>query len=536
MRVLAREQRRGRRRLAVRQGPLRLPGDPRRRAHHARRWCATAASCARSPGSARSRSAAGLARHRGRIGALVGGQATNEEGFLLARLLREGLDSADIDSRGRRRRARGAAPGHWPTRRCRRTSPTSSSPTPCWCSAASRRTTRRSSTCGSARASGAAASSWRSPPRARARSTRNAGVRRATRPARRPRSWPRSAPALAAAGGARRRDPPSSPGLLRDGGEDIVIVWGERIGADARRVPAARSPAGSGWPSATAPGCSRSRPAPTAAACARPACCPTPARATARSTAGLAATPPRSPRAAADGELTALYLFQTDPVRDQPDRALWERALHRAGLVVAHASVLTEGIREHANVIFPAESYAEKEGTVVHPDGRIQRLRTAIAPPRPGPRRAGRCSPRSPSRCGLDLGVLTAPMAFKQLVAAVPFYAGLTLEEIGGRGVRWPEREAARRRRVAADAERAGGAQAAAAHAPPARPHGVARRRTARCASAPTARSGPRPRSRSRRRCNSRRRAAGRALAGGRRAARDRRRRRGRRWRRTAPA
>jgi NADH-quinone oxidoreductase subunit G len=34
-------------------------------------------------------------------------------------------------------------------------------------------------------------------------------------------------------------------------------------------------------------------------------------------------------------------------------------------------------------------------------------------------------------------------MALKQLVEAVPFYAGLTLEEVGGRGVRWHEREAA---------------------------------------------------------------------------------------------
>jgi NADH-quinone oxidoreductase subunit G len=46
-------------------------------------------------------------------------------------------------------------------------------------------------------------------------------------------------------------------------------------------------------------------------------------------------------------------------------------------------------------------------------------------------------------RCGLDLGVLTASMAFRQLVDAVPYYEGLTLEEIGGRGVRWPEREQA---------------------------------------------------------------------------------------------
>ena len=34
-------------------------------------------------------------------------------------------------------------------------------------------------------------------------------------------------------------------------------------------------------------------------------------------------------------------------------------------------------------------------------------------------------------------------MASAQLFAAVPFYAGLTLEEIGGRGIRWQERPAA---------------------------------------------------------------------------------------------
>ena len=50
----------------------------------------------------------------------------------------------------------------------------------------------------------------------------------------------------------------------------------------------------------------------------------------------------------------------------------------------------------------------------------------------------------------IGLGVLykrrTAPIAISLyvvyfvIVAAVPFYTGLTLEEIGGHGVRWPER------------------------------------------------------------------------------------------------
>jgi NADH-quinone oxidoreductase subunit G len=46
-------------------------------------------------------------------------------------------------------------------------------------------------------------------------------------------------------------------------------------------------------------------------------------------------------------------------------------------------------------------------------------------------------------RAGLDQGVLAGPMASKQLFDAVPFYAGLSLDLIGGRGVRWPASEAA---------------------------------------------------------------------------------------------
>jgi NADH-quinone oxidoreductase subunit G len=45
-------------------------------------------------------------------------------------------------------------------------------------------------------------------------------------------------------------------------------------------------------------------------------------------------------------------------------------------------------------------------------------------------------------RLGHEPGVLTGPMASQVLFDAIPFYAGLTLDEIGGRGVRWPARPA----------------------------------------------------------------------------------------------
>jgi NADH-quinone oxidoreductase subunit G len=75
------------------------------------------------------------------------------------------------------------------------------------------------------------------------------------------------------------------------------------------------------------------------------------------------------------GELSALYLLGVDPLERDPQ---WQDALERASTVIAHALFLTDGIREHANVVFPAEAYAEKKGTIVHPDGRVQRLRPAV--------------------------------------------------------------------------------------------------------------------------------------------------------------
>jgi NADH-quinone oxidoreductase subunit G len=144
----------------------------------------------------------------------------------------------------------------------------------------------------------------------------------------------------------------------------------------------------------------------------------------------------------AAGELNALYLLHCDPLRDLPDRELWERALASASTVVAHSSFLTDTIREHATVVFPAEAYAEKEGTIVHPDGRLQRLRPAIA--RPGEVRAEwQVLVALTLQLGLDLDVLSGAMASQRVFEAVPFYAGLSLEEIGGRGVRWQERAAA---------------------------------------------------------------------------------------------
>jgi NADH-quinone oxidoreductase subunit G len=66
------------------------------------------------------------------------------------------------------------------------------------------------------------------------------------------------------------------------------------------------------------------------------------------------------------GALSCLYLLGVDP----PVRG--------GGTVIAHAPFLTDALREQADVVFPAEAYPEKEGTITHPDGRVQRVRRAV--------------------------------------------------------------------------------------------------------------------------------------------------------------
>jgi NADH-quinone oxidoreductase subunit G len=142
-----------------------------------------------------------------------------------------------------------------------------------------------------------------------------------------------------------------------------------------------------------------------------------------------------------DGEVDGIVLCHADPVRDLPDGPGWAEALRRARTVIAVAA-FEDASAKAADVVIPAEAYAEKEGTVTHPDGRLQRLRSAV--PRPDEvRPVWQVLTAIADELGNDTEIGSAPDALAAIAAEVPFYAGVTANEIGGRGVRWQEREAA---------------------------------------------------------------------------------------------
>jgi len=131
-----------------------------------------------------------------------------------------------------------------------------------------------------------------------------------------------------------------------------------------------------------------------------------------------------------DGEASSFFAGDLGPA--------WTEALSKAKFVLA-ISMFEDASTKHADVAFPAESYAEKEGTVTHPDGRLQRVRPGV--PSPGAARpTWEVLVELAALLGEETGIDSAPEALAAIASEVPFYAGITEEEIGGRGVRWQER------------------------------------------------------------------------------------------------
>jgi len=90
--------------------------------------------------------------------------------------------------------------------------------------------------------------------------------------------------------------------------------------------------------------------------------------------------------AAADGQVKALWIACTNPAQSMPDQATVRRALQRAEFVVVQEAFASTATAAFADLLLPASTWGEKEGTVTNSERRISRVRPAI--PAPGQARA----------------------------------------------------------------------------------------------------------------------------------------------------
>ncbi|MDP9046021.1 MAG: molybdopterin-dependent oxidoreductase [Pseudomonadota bacterium] len=85
--------------------------------------------------------------------------------------------------------------------------------------------------------------------------------------------------------------------------------------------------------------------------------------------------------AAADGSIKALWIACTNPAQSMPDQATVRRALERAEFVVVQEAFSTTATCRYADLLLPATTWGEKDGTVTNSERRISRVRRAVAAP-----------------------------------------------------------------------------------------------------------------------------------------------------------
>jgi NADH-quinone oxidoreductase subunit G len=222
--------------------------------------------------------------------------------------------------------------------------------------------------------------------------------------------------------------------------EKVVVIWGERIGREDGAAEALLDVANSTGMAGTEGSGLLEIPDTTNARGLREAgCLPDAAPGLGETTAGMSTEEIRA--ALISGELSGLILFGADPLRDFPDTPAWEEALTAADFLVSF-SMHENATTAKADVVLPLETHAEKDGTVTHPDGRLQRVRPSASRPRfvqPNIVVLAEIA----KALGLDTGINSQPTAFAALTDAVPFYAGISDSDIGGRGLRWQDRKGA---------------------------------------------------------------------------------------------
>ena len=138
-----------------------------------------------------------------------------------------------------------------------------------------------------------------------------------------------------------------------------------------------------------------------------------------------------------DGKITSLFLVGENPYLSEANANHAIEAMERADFMVVQDIFLTETAKM-ADVVLPAASFAEKNGTFSNTERRVQRVRQAIAP-------RGEAKPdwqivaaiaKKMGAEGFDYSTEEEIMA--EISSLTPSYGGITYDRLENGGLQWP--------------------------------------------------------------------------------------------------
>lgn len=138
--------------------------------------------------------------------------------------------------------------------------------------------------------------------------------------------------------------------------------------------------------------------------------------------------------AAAEGRVKALWIASDALLSSAADRALAEKALEKCELVIVNEMFLTP-TAARAHVVFPVAAFAEKEGSTLNSERRLQKTNRALSPRR-GARADWEVFQAVAQALGADWRYRTSEDVFREMTRTVPGLQGLSYAALLPDGVR----------------------------------------------------------------------------------------------------
>lgn len=143
-------------------------------------------------------------------------------------------------------------------------------------------------------------------------------------------------------------------------------------------------------------------------------------------------------KAAQSGDFRALLLFGEDPVVTDPDQNHVQSSLKNLDLLVVAELTMTETAKL-ADIILPAASFAEKDGTFTNCERRVQKVNKALAPVGEAKGDWQWLQALAKQMGSQLLNWQNSEEVFNEMAALTPAYQAMTYKKINDKaGLQWP--------------------------------------------------------------------------------------------------
>jgi formate dehydrogenase major subunit len=147
---------------------------------------------------------------------------------------------------------------------------------------------------------------------------------------------------------------------------------------------------------------------------------------------------PEQYEAMLDGKIRGMYIMGENPALSEPDSTEAQEAVEELDFLVVQDVFLSE-TAAYADVVLPAASAAEKEGTFTNTERRIQRVRPVVDPPGEAKSDLDILVALA-ERFGYDWEYDGAADVMDEIASLVPIYGGVSYDRLEEtpEGIQWP--------------------------------------------------------------------------------------------------